>query len=159
MRMLFGFLLSIMLVGAAFSLRPRVSNAEAVQNAPAPELLSQVSVARPGDNSSQTLDSPDEKIYVDPGESVSVNAQLTTGTGDVELLAPNGGAINDADGKAITTPTEDGRVSFSFQAGTASGHYTVEMSRGQSTEILEFWVGPEPPLGQPGPSLTFTPAP
>lgn len=154
------FLFTLFLIVAACAgliLRPRTSIAQSGGGSPS-ELVSQVVVDRPVNQSSETLDTPDSRIALAPVETVSLDVQLFSSGGVVRLLAPNGGSINGQGGKIeINTSQQPGQLNFTFTPGTTRGCYTVEISQGQSTQILQFWVGPLPPLGQPGPTLTFTP--
>lgn len=149
-------LLLVVVACAALILRPRTSIAQG-SGSPS-ELVSQVIVDRPVNQSSETLDSPDSRIALAPGETVSLDVQLFSSGGIVRLLAPNGGSINGQSGKVeIDTSPQPGTLNFQFTPGTTRGRYTVEVSQGPNTQILQFWVGPQSPLGQPGPNLTFAP--
>jgi hypothetical protein len=119
-------------------------------------IIAETRITRPSHSSSLTLDSSDERTNLDPRESVSLDLKLHPGKGKVRIVAPNGGLINRGRGHAELDPPASGQsLHFDFEAGTTPGRYTVEVSQGLSTRALEFWVGPEPPLGQPGPERTF----
>jgi hypothetical protein len=147
----------LLCAGAVFLVRPHTSTA---QTGGGSNDLVSVVVDRPAYQSSATLDSPDSRINLDTGETASLDVQLSPGSGTVRLLAPNGGSINNQGGKAeINVSQQQNDINFTFRVGTKRGRYTVEISQGQSTQTLEFWAGPEPPSGQPGPNLTFTGTP
>jgi hypothetical protein len=155
---LISFLVIILLCVVAFLLRPRVSTAQTGGGSGA--LVSQVAVSRPVYQTTVTLDSTDSRINLDAGESAAVDLQWSGSSGTIRLLAPNGGSINGQGGKVeIAASQQPSDINFTFLVGTKRGRYTVEVSQGQSTQTLEFWAGPEPPLGQPGPNLTFTGTP
>jgi len=136
---------------------PRLSVAQSGDNESDAQLIAQVTVVRPSHQSTRTLSSSEERVNLDPNESASVALQLGNGSGSVHLLAPNGGSINNQGGKLEFDPARHGRsLNFNFKAGAARGRYTVEISQGKTTQILQFWVGAEPPMGRAGPSLTFT---
>lgn len=119
-------------------------------------IIAETRITRPSHSTSVTLASSDERIKLDPKESVSLDVTLHPGKGKVHLVAPNGGLINRARGHAELDPPGSGQsVHFDFDVGTDPGRYTVEVSQGLSTKALEFWVGPEFPLGQPGPERIF----
>jgi hypothetical protein len=121
------------------------------------EVISKLIINRPAHQLTRTLDSVDARINVDPTESVSINVALASDNGRVRLEAPNGGAINGRGGVVEHEPLTQGRnLNFNFQVGTNPGRYTLEISQGNHTRTLEFWAGPEPPQGKPGPNLTFT---
>jgi hypothetical protein len=120
-------------------------------------IIAETRITRPTHSSSFTLDSSDERSKLDPGESVSLDLKLHPGKeGKVRIVAPNGGLINRSGGHAeLDSPASGQSVHLDFDVGTSPGRYTVEVSQGLATRVLEFWVGPEPPLGQPGPERTF----
>jgi hypothetical protein len=120
------------------------------------ELISQVVIDRPTYQTSQTYSSTDVRINLGQNESASIDLQLAPGNGIVHLVAPNGGSINNQGSElAIDTAQQGREINFTFTAGGARGRYTVEISEGQTTRTLEFWIGSEPPQGQPGPNRTF----
>lgn len=126
-------------------------------SATADEVISKIVVSRPAHQLTRTLDSVDARINVDPQEAVSINLNLASDNGRVRMEAPNGGAINGRGGPVEHDPKALGRnVNLTFQIGTSPGRYTLEVSQGNHTRTLEFWAGPEPPQGKPGPKLTFT---
>jgi hypothetical protein len=119
-------------------------------------ILSETHITRPG-RASLTLNSSDERIKLDPRESISLDLKLNPGKGQVRIVAPNGGSINHGRGHAAFDPPAQGQsIHFDFDAGETPGRYTIEVAQGLSTKTLEFWVGPEPPQGEPGPARTFT---
>lgn len=119
-------------------------------------IIAETRVTRHSHSSALALDSSDERVHLDPRESVSLSLKLHSGKGKVRFVAPNGGSINRRGGHAEVEPPASGKgIDLDFDVGESPGRYTLEVSRGQATKILEFWVGPEPPLGQPGPERTF----
>jgi hypothetical protein len=126
-------------------------------SAAADEVLSKIVINRPTRQITRALDSVDARINVDPTEAVSINLALASNNGRVRLEAPNGGAINGRGGVVEHDPQTQGPdLNFTFQIGTSPGRYTLEISQRNHTRTLEFWAGPEPPQGKPGPKLTFT---
>jgi hypothetical protein len=126
-------------------------------SATADEVISKIVISRPAHQLTRTLDSVDARINVDQQEAVSINLNLASDNGRVRLEAPNGGAIDGRGGPVEHDPKAHGRnVNFTFQIGPNPGRYTLEISQGNHTRTLEFWAGPEPPQGKPGPNLTFT---
>lgn len=120
------------------------------------ELISQATVHRPAHSSSQALDF-DSRVKLDPKESISIDLVLNPVNGIVHLEAPNGGTINNSRGSTRIDIAKQGRNHrVSFAVGSSGGRYTLEISHGNSTKTIEFWVGPEPPPGKPGPALHFT---
>lgn len=126
------------------------------QSPQAEGIIAETRLTRPSHSSSVTLGSSDERIKLDPQESVSLDLKLHPGKGKVRIVAPNGGMINRARGHAEIDPPGSGQsIHFDFDVGATPGRYTVEVSQGQATKILEFWAGPEPPVGKAGPRLSF----
>jgi hypothetical protein len=125
---------------------------------PAEDFISDAVVTRPAHGSRIDAGAHDSRIKIDPKESVRLDLNLNGSTGDrVRIEAPNGGAINHGRGPIEIDTAKQGRAfGVDFTAGSNPGRYTVEVSQGNSTKIFQFWVGPEPPQGKPGPNLTFT---
>ncbi|MEY2584141.1 MAG: hypothetical protein QOD80_167 [Verrucomicrobiota bacterium] len=120
-------------------------------------IIAETRITRPSRSSSFTLDSSDERIKLDPRESIRLNLKLHPGKGKVRFVAPNGGSINRGGGHSEVDPPGSGQsIDLGFEVGESPGRYTLEVSQGQATKIVEFWVGPEPPRGAAGPPLTFT---
>jgi hypothetical protein len=118
-------------------------------------IIAETRVTRPSHSSSLTLESSDERIKLDPRESISLDLKLNPGKGKVRLVAPNGGSINRGRGHFEMDPPGQGQgVHLDFDVGDSPGRYTLEVSQGQANKTLEFWVGPEPPQGKPGPERT-----
>lgn len=123
----------------------------------ADEVISKIVIARSAHQLTRTLDSVDARINVDQSEAVGINLSLVSDHGLVRLEAPNGGAINGRRGPVEHDPKTHGRnLNLSFQIGTNPGRYTLEITQGKHTRTLEFWAGPQPPQGKPGPKLNFT---
>lgn len=117
--------------------------------------VAETQLTRPN-SSTSTLGSTDERVTLDPKESVGLDFKLNSGSGKLRFVAPNGGMINRASRHLEIDAPDSGRAAHvDFDVGTSPGRYTLEVSRGEATKILEFWVGPEPPQGQPGPDRTF----
>jgi hypothetical protein len=148
------FLYVFLICATAILLRPRVSTAQG--GGQPPDLISQVSVTRSTNQSTQLLGSSDERIYLNANESASVGVQLSPGNGVVRLRAPEGGSINGQRKIEIDTDQQGRNLSFTFNPGNDTGAFYIEISDNRTTEtVAEFWVGPEAPLGRPGPALTF----
>jgi hypothetical protein len=123
-------------------------------------IIAETRLTRPSHSSSSTLGSSDERIKLDPRESVSLDVKLNAGKGKIRFVAPNGGSINHGHGHLeMDAPAQEQSMHLDFDAGESPGRYTVEVIQGNASKTLEFWVGPEPPVGKPGPKLTFTGTP
>ena len=123
---------------------------------PVDDFVSDAVVTRPAHGSSVAAGALDSRIKIDPKESVRVDLNFSAG-GRVRIEAPNGGAINHGRGPIEVDTAKQGRAfAVDFTAGENPGRYTVEVSQGNSTKIFQFWVGPEPLQGKPGPNLTFS---
>jgi hypothetical protein len=119
-------------------------------------LISETRISRPNHGLATTLDSADDRTNLDPRELISLDVKLNAGKGKLHVVAPNGGSINHGHGHLQMDPPRQGEgVHLDYQAGESPGRYTVEITQGNATKTLEFWVGPEPPVGKPGPQLTF----
>lgn len=75
----------------------------------------------------------------------------------VRIEAGHGGSLNRRMGPVVGLEAgAGGEVTFDFAVGEHRGLYTVDVSQGPQRELFEFWVGPEPPLGDPGPRRAFS---
>ncbi len=152
---------SLTLISSVFAQTP-VPPVAGAQPAPAAPLLEDVVVARetpksPKGDKKEIIEGADEKrVLLEPKESVKLRIKSKKKTGKIKFLAPNGGTFNRRRGPLkIDAAKLDGDTEIEFTAGPSRGRYTVEMSSGAETEILEFWVGEEAPRGRPGPDLEF----
>lgn len=105
------------------------------------------------------LGSEDDRTRLYPKEAVALSLKINRDKdrkGKVRVVAPNGGQLN-RQNKHLEAdlPGEGKTLDFEFMPGDGPGRYTVEVSHGAATKTLEFWVGDEPPVGKPGPNLTF----
>lgn len=126
---------------------------------PTDDFISDAVITRPAHGLSLAAGPLDSRINVDPKESVRIDLGLnaSAGGGRVRIEAPNGGAINHGRGPIEVDTAKQGRAfGIDFTTGANPGRYTVEVSQGNSTKIFQFWVGPEPIQGKPGPNLVFT---
>jgi hypothetical protein len=120
-------------------------------------IIAETRITRPSHSTSLTLDSSDERIKLDPRESIGLDLKLNPGKGKIRFVAPNGGSINRGHGHFEMDPPGQGQAAhLDFDVGMSPGRYTLEVSQGNATKTLEFWVGPERVQGNPGPKLTFT---
>lgn len=123
-------------------------------------LISETRISRPRHGSTTTLGSADDRTNLDPREAISLDLKLNPGKAKVRVVAPNGGSINHGHGHLEMDPPGQGQgVHLDYEAGESPGRYTLEVTQGNATKTLEFWVGSEPPVGKPGPKLTFTGTP
>lgn len=119
-------------------------------------MITQATLIRPARHITSAV-APDERILLDPIETVSLNLTFARLEEKVHLVAPNGGSINRQGGHLEIAPASSGgQVALEFAVGKARGRYTLEITQGNETRIFEFWVGPESPSGKPGPKLNFT---
>ncbi len=143
----------LLLLSVLLLVRPHLSTA---QGGGGGQLISQATVTDSASQTTVTLDSVDARVNVSAAASVACDLSWSGNSGGVKLVAPHGGSINGQGGVAqVTASAAPSDVNFTFVPGTARGRYTVEISQGTRTEVLEFWVGTEPPHGQAGPALTF----
>ncbi len=77
----------------------------------------------------------------------------------VWVEADNGGCLEGRAGSLLADCDADGGIEFSYALGGNTGKYTLMLSQGARQELLEFWVGKETPMGQPGPVRVFKPTP
>ncbi len=121
-----------------------------------PALVSAATVKRSGKSDQPIEPAIDRRILVDPVETVKVVTAITAREGEVRVVAPNGGTFNERRGPLLKDAAKlDGKLEFAFTTGGTRGRYTVEISSGNDTQTLEFWVGKESPQGEPGPALVF----
>lgn len=73
----------------------------------------------------------------------------------VWVEADNGGCLEGRAGSLLVDCDADGGIEFSYALGGNTGKYTLMLSQGARQELLEFWVGQETPMGQPGPVRVF----
>lgn len=73
----------------------------------------------------------------------------------VWVEADNGGCLEGRAGSLLVDCDPDGGIEFSYALGGNTGKYTLMLSQGARQELLEFWVGQETPMGQPGPVRVF----
>jgi hypothetical protein len=126
-------------------------------NLKADQLLERAEIVRSAHGGRHILENTDARINIEPNEKMHLDLHLSVNNGVARIEAPNGGAFNDGKKAIEVDMAKNGpAVSFDFSAGPNSGRYTIEVIHGNSTRILEFWAGQEPPRGKSGPSLTFT---
>lgn len=77
----------------------------------------------------------------------------------VWVEADNGGCLEGRAGSLLVDCDAEGGIEFSYALGGNTGKYTLMLSQGARQELLEFWVGKETPMGQPGPVRVFKPNP
>jgi hypothetical protein len=127
------------------------------QSPPLEPLIGETIITRPAHATKTKLGSFDDRNNLDPKESITVDLKLNRHKGKIRIDAPNGGSINrKRGGTEIDVPPAGQSAHVDFSVGASPGRYTLEVSQANVTETLEFWVGPEPPSGRPGPKLTFT---
>ena len=144
--------------------RPRQS--VALQAAPTEEpegpITATAQIVR-GDNSvveAKSLDGEFARILVEPNEVLKVRLAMTglEPNREVRIDADNGGSLNRKLGP-LTLAANGGAqpVEFQYAVGKHRGKYTLFVRQGTRQEFMEFWVGPEPPQGKPGPDRVFNP--
>ena len=108
----------------------------------------------------RSLDGEFARILVEPNEVLTIRLALSgfDPNREVRVDADNGGSLNRRLGPLTLPPNQDGNtLEFQYAAGGHRGKYTLYVRQGQRREFMEFWVGPEPPRGQPGPEREFNP--
>lgn len=107
----------------------------------------------------ESLDGEFERVLAEPGEMFVVGLRSLTFSRDepVRIDADHGGSLDRRVGPIDATQIRaNGELTFSYSVGGHRGRYTVEISQGPRRELLEFWVGPELPPGEPGPARVFS---
>lgn len=146
----------ILLLATLAGIWPLTAGAQNSNDQTDKDLITEATLHRPAHSSNQTVNF-DARVNLDRTESVSIDLSFNPGTGRVRIEAPNGGTINNGLGVATIDLAKQGKNHrIGFTTGKNLGRYTIEISRGNVTKTMEFWVGPEPPSGKPGPALTFT---
>lgn len=108
----------------------------------------------------ESLDGEFARILVEPKEVLTIRLALNglDPNRDVRIDADNGGSLNRKLGPLTLPPTPgEDAVQFHYALGPHRGKYTLYVRQGQRREFMEFWVGPEPPRGRPGPLREFNP--
>mgnify|MGYP001226964285 CR=1 FL=1 len=102
------------------------------------------------------IDQEFERVTLLPGESIRVQVDIANAEPGkaVTLETGHGGNINGTMGLATVMP-RDGRIEFTFSAGGHRGKYPVFIYQGSRQELMDFRVGPEPPLGKAGPARNY----
>ena len=106
-----------------------------------------------------SLDGEFARVPVGPGEVLVITLPVHRfrGARAIRVDADNGGSLNHTLGPIEDLAVSaDGTVAFTYAVGGHRGRYTVEISQGPVRELLEFWVGPVPPSGEPGPARSFS---
>ncbi len=102
-----------------------------------------------------SLDQLDQRIVLEPRETITLQITDTLPTNEVVTLsAPNGGNFNRASGRPVQKAVAD-LQNVQFTAGASTGLYVLEIKHGKETRMVEFWVGPQPPVGKAGPERAF----
>lgn len=143
--------------------RRAVSTEAAVVPAPAePQDLTtaEAQITR-GDGSAvemRAIDGEFARLQVEPNEILGIRLALRNldAGRPVQIDADNGGSINRRLGPLVLVPDPASpELAFSYALGPHRGKYTLLVSQGRRQELLEFSVGPDAPLGQPGPIRSF----
>lgn len=99
-------------------------------------------------------------IKVSPNESLDIAFTLPSELAGkiVQIRADNGGVIKGGKDGAFQVLTEgkNSVLNFTYILGKPVGRYSLKIKAPGFLQILEFWVGKEPPTGQPGPALKFS---
>lgn len=132
-----------------------------------PELLDSLTTAEAqiirGDGSKvdmRSIDGEFDYLLVYPNEHLRIRVALKNGDASAPVLieADNGGSLNQQVGPLCLPPAAgEGAIEFHYAIGGNSGKYTLFLSQGERQEFMEFWAGPETPLGQAGPPRSFSP--
>ena len=108
----------------------------------------------------RSIDREFERLLVETNEVLAIRLVLMDFDAGRPILveADNGGSLNRNVGPLALQPAaKDGAIEFQYAIGGHKGRYTVFVSQGDRQELLEFYVGKEPPTGQSGPPRFFNP--
>ena len=106
----------------------------------------------------RSIDHEYERLLVDPNEVIKIRVVLKECRAESPILveADNGGSLNRQIGPLALQPAaQDGAIEFEYSIGGNPGKYTLFFSQGVRQEFMEFWAGPEMPVGQAGPPREF----
>lgn len=106
-----------------------------------------------------SLDGEFERVVAEAGEvfEISLRATRFASGRAVRIDADHGGSLDRRSGpieSLVAGP--GGEIAFTYAVGGHRGRYTVEVSQGQTRELFEFWVGPQPPQGDAGTARAFS---
>jgi hypothetical protein len=76
----------------------------------------------------------------------------------IQIRAGDGGVVKGATDGAFSVAAEgnEGLLKFEYFLGGTTGRSSLKILAPGYMQILEFWVGPRPPQGAPGPALKFS---
>lgn len=106
----------------------------------------------------RSIDHEFEPLKVTPNEILEIRVAFQGFDAARPILAEadNGGSLNRQVGPLNLMPDpENGAVGFQYSIGGNPGKYTLYLSQGDRQEFLEFWAGPESPVGQAGSPRSF----
>jgi len=64
----------------------------------------------------------------------------------IGVQAEDGGMLQGEASKGTVTVDAERRAAILFQAAAGDGLYRITLRRGGENRVLEFWVGPQPPV-------------
>ncbi|HMP76411.1 MAG TPA: hypothetical protein PKE12_08960 [Kiritimatiellia bacterium] len=104
------------------------------------------------------IDGEFARVGVEVNEVLAIRIHLrgVDSTQPIRLEADHGGSLERRRGPLVLMPN-GGDIAFSYAVGGHSGRYPLMVIQGERQELLEFSVGPEPPVGASGPLRIFNP--
>ena len=94
------------------------------------------------------------RFLIGLGEELKLSIELANLEGGkaVSIEAPHGGVLNGNQNHFSWVPrTSDEKLALSYRVGGSTGVYLITLRQGERSEVIEFWAGAEPPLGEAGP--------
>ncbi len=117
-------------------------------------LVAQVAITRNSDQTAQVVSSSEQRIDLGTGGAVAATIQLSPGNGSVRFRTPEGGLVNGQRELVVDTNQQGRQITLTFDPQDITGVCFIEVSDSERVETaVQFWAGPRPASGQPGPNL------
>ena len=94
------------------------------------------------------------RFLIGLGEELQLSIELANleAGKPVSVEAPHGGVLNGDQSRFSWTPRmADEKLALSYRVGGSTGVYLITLRQGEREEVIEFWAGAEPSLGEAGP--------